>query len=265
VLAVGEDALVLSTGFCGRCQSTSAYLLRRGSTVATPLGAAMEIVPSRDGRGLWMLERRRAGRCTLREGGLDGGHAAAPSRVSCRTDMVAELPAGLLVSSTGPYGTNEHNALLSSDGSSVALDYQRAEPVVGNLVLTGVDRRTPLLLHDAGTGASHRLRWPSRPGYSLSSVTGQPDGTFAIVAFAKYSPSHRLDLWLLDVRARRWQHLPGMPAHVVPKATDVEWTADGQVVVLSSTMLAVWRPGEPRLALRRMKPPKQPGIDFVSW
>lgn len=115
------------------------------------------------------------------------------------------------------------------------------------------------------TGAIHRLRWPSRPGYGLGEVSGQPNGRLATVDFAKYSPGDRFDLWLLDSMARRWQRLPDMPAPVVPKTTDVEWTADGRVVILATDVLAVWRRGEARLAVRRVKPPKQPGIQFVIW
>jgi hypothetical protein len=185
--------------------------------------------------------------------------------VSCRTGLVAELPAGLLVSSTGTGGSDGHSTLLQPDGAVVRLGDPQAQPVVGNLVLSGADRRTPLVLHDMRTGASSRLRWPSRPDHGLGEVTGDPNGQLAVVEFAKYSPEHRLDLWVLDTRTRRWQHLPGMPARMVPKATDVQWTADGQVVVLSSDVIAVWRPGAPRLAIRRVQPSKQPGGTFLLW
>jgi hypothetical protein len=56
-----------------------------------------------------------------------------------------------------------------------------------------------------------------------------------------------------------------MPARMVPKGTDVRWTADGRVVVLSGNLLAVWRPGQPRLAVRRVPPPKGPGSGFLIW
>ena len=79
---------------------------------------------------------------------------------------------------------------------------------------------------------------------------------------AKYSPQHRVDLWLLDTRTRRWQHLPGMPAPMVPKITAVRWTADGGVVLLAGNLLAVWRPGAPRLAVGGVPPPRQPGGNF---
>ena len=134
--------------------------------------------------------------------------------------------------------------LLRPDGSAVRLGDFDAQPVVGNLLLTGVDRSTPLLLRDVSNGARVRLRWPSEPGYGLGEVTGNPDGRFAVVEFARYSPEQWLDLWVLDTSTDSWQHLPGMPARSVAKATDVEWTADGRVVVLSGDVLMIWRAGD---------------------
>ncbi len=266
VLPVGNDALVLSSRICDRCRpDSSVYLLRRGSTTATRLGTALQVVPSRDGQGWWMLSGQEASRCTIGEVGLDGRSRRAARQVSCRTGLVAELPAGLVVSAMGAGGRDWHGALLRPGGGIVRLGDPQAQPVVGNLVLGGADRHTPLVLHDVGTGASARLRWPSRADYGLGEVTGDPNGRLAIVEFANYAPEHRLDLWVLDTTTRRWQHLPDMPAPMVPKATDVQWTADGGVVLLSSNLLAVWRPGEPRLAVGRVQPPKQPGGNFLIW
>jgi hypothetical protein len=259
VVPVGEDALLLSYRFCKGCRA-AVYLVRRGSTAATRLATTWEAVPSSDGEGVWMFSRD-AHQCTIREIGLDGRPLRTARHVSCRLSLVAELPTGLLVSYTG----SGRNALITPDTDVVRLRYQQAQPVVGNLLLTGIDRRTPLLLRDVGSGASHRLRWPSRPDYSLGDVTGDPNGRFAIVEFAKFSPEHRVDMWLLDTATRRWQHLPGMPAGIVPKATDVAWTADGRVVILSGNVLGVWRPLEPRIAARRVRPPQQPGSEFVVW
>jgi hypothetical protein len=265
VLRLGKDALVLSFRFCNGCRGGSAYLLRHGSTVATRLGRAQAVVPARDGHGVWKLTSLAAGQCAIRKATLGGRPRRVGPRVSCRTVPVAELPAGLLTTFTGRLGMNAHSALLGPDGSVVRFRDPYAQPVVGNLVLSGADRSTPLLLHDIASGASHKLRWPSRPHYGLGEITGQPNGRLATVNFAKYSPEHRSDLWLLDTTTRRWQHLPGMPAPLVPKATHVEWTPDGRVVIMSGNVLGVWRPGETRLAISRVKPPKQPGIEFVIW
>jgi hypothetical protein len=62
-------------------------------------------------------------------------------------------------------------------------------------------------------------------------VRVEPHGRCATVAFARYSPTHSFDLWLLDTRTRRWQHLPSMPLHLVPKVTDVQWHLGGEFVI----------------------------------
>jgi hypothetical protein len=53
--------------------------------------------------------------------------------------------------------------------------------------------------------------------------------------------------------------------NLIRKVTDVKWTSDGRIVILSGAVLAVWRPGEKHLAIHRIKPPKQPGGNFVIW
>jgi hypothetical protein len=262
---LGMDALVLSSRLCRRCQpGPGLYLVRHGSRAATRLGRALQAVPSRDGRALWTLSRQGALHCAIRKLDLDGRPVRADRRVHCRTGLVAELPAGLLVRSSGPGGSDAHSALLEPDGGVVRREDSQAQPAVGTLVLTGSDRRT-LRLENVRTRSSHRLRWPSGPDYELSEVVGQPNGRLAAVEFATYSPLHRVDLWLLDTRSRRWQHLPGMPRRLVPKITETRWTAGGRLVILSGDLLAVWRPGEPRLAAARVRPSTQPGTGFVVW
>jgi hypothetical protein len=266
VVPVAAGALVVSFRRCDRCwPGASVYLVRRGSTTATRLGAVLQVVPSRDGQSLWLLSRLDTSGCMIGQVGLDGRPRRAARQVGCRTGLVAELPAGLLVNVMGAGGRDWHGALLRPDGAIVRVGDPQAQPVVGNLVLSGADRHTPLVLHDVATGASSRLRWPSRPDYGLGEVTGESTGRLAIVEFAKYSPQHRVDLWLLDTRTRRWQHLPGMPAPMVPKITTVRWTADGRMVLLAGNLLAVWRPGQPRLAVGGVPPPRQPGGNFLIW
>lgn len=266
IAPVGRHALVLSQRLCAGCPPLSnVYLVRHDSTFATPLGSASQAVPSRNGDSVWILRRRDPRRCAIARIGLDGRRRLRARQVSCRTGLVAELPAGLLIEDSGTRGRDAHNALLAPGGRVIRLPYQQARPLVGNLVLIGAYRRAPLLLRDVRSGAVFRLRWPSRSGYGLGEATGAPTGRLALVEFAKYSPEHRLDMWLLDAVSRRWRHLPGMPAKLIPKATDVKWTADGGVVVLSGDLLAVWRPGEPRLATHRVPPPRQPGSQFLIW
>jgi len=70
---------------------------------------------------------------------------------------------------------------------------------------------------------------------------------------------------------RHWQHLPDLPASdVAAKATDMIWTGDGRLVVLTATatrgrVVAVWRPGQPRLALRQLTLPiPSPGTNTLA-
>jgi hypothetical protein len=264
VLAVGENALILSTRFCNRCHSTSAYLLRHGSTAATSLGKALQVIPARDGESVWML-RRGPGHCLLERVTLDGQRRGAPRTTSCRVGLVGDLPAGLLTTFVGSSGMNAHDDLLRPDGKVIRFGDESARPVVRNLLLSGADPRTPFVLRDVSTGATRILRRPSRPSYSLGQITGQANGQLATINFARYSPVDRYDLWLLDTQTGRWRHVPGMPAHAIPKVTYVQWTRDGRVLILAANALGVWRPGDAHLAVRRVPEPKQPGVQFVVW
>ena len=266
VAAVGQDALLLAHRFCPGCRDLGVYFLQRGTTPATRLATALQAVATRNGRGVWLLQRRSGGpeRCLLREIDLAGRPRSTPILVGCRLGLVADLPSGLFVSSTGALGRDAHSAVIERDGDLRRFRDPDARPVVGDLVLSGAGTGTPLVLHDMSTGTNRRLDWPSRRGFALADVSGSPDGRHAVVAFARYSP-HRLDLWLLDTRSGGWQHLPGMPARLVPKATDVEWTRDGRVVVLSEGTARVWRPGETTTDTTRVPSGRQPGSQFVVW
>jgi hypothetical protein len=66
--------------------------------------------------------------------------------------------------------------------------------------------------------------------------------------------------------------LPARPpaADIAAKATDMAWTRDGRLVVLTGTaalgqVVAVWRPGQPRLALRQITlPTPSAGTDTLA-
>jgi hypothetical protein len=265
LLPLGQDALVLSYPLCDHCpQDPGVYLVRRGDTAATRLGSNLQAAAARDGQGVWLLGSRDATHCTISEVGLDGRRRRAARPVPCAIELVAELPAGLLVSYAAAGGSDSSSAVLKPDGGRIRLRDPQPQPVAGDLVLSGADPSVPPVLTDVGSGASHRLSWPSRPDYFLGEVTADPSGRLAVVEFAN-AAQQQLDMWLLDTATRRWRHLPGMPAPLSPKATHVQWTADGRMVLLARAEIAVWRPGEPRFAVRRVKPPRQPDRRFVIW
>ena len=102
-----------------------------------------------------------------------------------------------------------------------------------------------------------------------------PDGRLLAVEFADLSWSRVKgqvsDIWLLDLRTRRWRRLPGMPLITAVKFMSMAWTADGRLLLAGSfdqfgKALAVWHPGQDHLAIKRLPLPDPAGSDaFVPW
>jgi hypothetical protein len=130
------------------------------------------------------------------------------------------------------------------------------------LVLVAPGKKFMLL--DSGTRRRTPLRWPSSLTAADTPAT-DPRGRFVALAFAdpswQYSAKQVLDVWLLDTWARKLAHVPGMPAFVELKRTSMSWTDDGRLVLLASSMgrdtVAVWRPGQPRLAIKPVHLPNR--------
>lgn len=147
----------------------------------------------------------------------------------------------------------------------------------GNLALSTVEPGRLVALTDLGTGISHRLPWPSTlEDHVMGLVDGHPDGRLASVAFypARNGAEQTLDVWLLDLTTRRWRQLPDMPLRLAPAKPQLSWTADGRLLLLAGLagdpagLVAVWRPGQPRLAARRVRLPEPGpggGFRFVIW
>jgi hypothetical protein len=81
-------------------------------------------------------------------------------------------------------------------------------------------------------------------------------------------------VWLLDLTTRRWRQLPGMPLRLDASKPQLSWTTDGRLLLLAgladdpASVVAVWRPGEPRLAVRRVELPgseRRSGYRFAVW
>ena len=77
---------------------------------------------------------------------------------------------------------------------------------------------------------------------------------------------------LLDITTRRWQQLPDMPLRLAPSKPQLRWTADGRLLLAGlahdpAGVVALWRPGEPRIAVRRVQlpEPRRGGFRFVIW
>ena len=278
VLPVGEHAVIVSDRVCTSCRppGPEVYGIWRDSTSAVRLGSAQEVVAARDGRAVWLLGHQTTTTCTLRQVGLDGRLRRPARPVSCMTKLLGELPAGLLAAS----GRSEDpwdrpTSLVDRRGHRTRLGFPAADllAATGQLVLTSAEPLAPLTLTNLRSGASWRLGWPSplRGGTHIAAV--HPNGRDIAVGFhGLAAPGEEgYDLWLLNTATRRWQHLPDLPAaDIAAKATDMAWTGDGRLVVLTQTatlgqVVAVWRPGQPRLALRQITlPTPSPGTDTLA-
>ena len=280
VESLGGDAVVVSRRDCdgGGCDAGSAaYLVRRGGTAAAPLGAAMDVELSRDGRGVWLLQRQDATHCTLGQIGLDGRQRRPTRPMPCEAVLVGEVPAGLLVYGPARGGGDPYSALVAADGTMRRLPVVVDGVAGGNLVLSTAAPGRQVALTDLGSGASHRLPWPSTLDDHVMGLIGDhPDGRLAHVAFypAHSDGEQTLDVWLLDLTTRRWRRLPDMPMRVDASKPQLRWTDDGRLLLLAglagepSSLVAVWRPGEPRIAVRRVRLPgseRRNGYRFTIW
>jgi hypothetical protein len=279
--AVGQDAIVVSERsrpVNDPLRVADVFWLRHGGTVhggtvATRLGVGADAAASGDGRGVWLLSYRDQAemRCILSQVGLDGRQRRPARPMPCQTRLLQEVPAGLLI--------DDGSALVNPGGGVVRLDGRYTEPAGGSFVLRGAEAGEPIILADLRGDARWWLDWPSQvdgPQAGMGPVRRHPDGRLAVVGFgdpADPGPEQALDVWLLDLTTRRWRQLPDMPARVAIKATDMRWTADGRLVILTelaesdeqSTVVAVWRPGEPRIAVRQVQLPQETGGSFVLW
>ncbi|RJL32058.1 hypothetical protein D5H75_16650 [Bailinhaonella thermotolerans] len=239
------------------------YLLdRRGRASRSPwrdFGA-----PSLDGRGVWQLERpgdgsqegvARAGdRCVLREVDARGRDRRPPRPARCDLRVGPDTEAGLIT--TGP-----DEATLTDRSGRVLVRQPRIVAATRDHALTSdVAGDAPYVLWDLRTGARETVPRPATP-YEPGEGVVSPDGRWVLLEHGHPSwrggPAQLLDLWALDLRERRWTRLPSMPVVASLKHTDHRWLPDGRLVIAGDfervdRAVAVWRPGEPRLAVRRL-------------
>jgi hypothetical protein len=262
VRQVGRDAVIVSQAVSAAGQ---VFRLRRDAATATPVGRAADVVASRDGRGLWLWRQRDARHCSLREVGLDGRPRRPARRVDCDTQPAADTDLGLLVPTKGPRPDEPLTALVESDNGHRLASYPVVHAVAGDLVLWGGEEldQGPFTLTNRRTGVRHQIPRPSRVGQAGGGLLS-PDRRLLAVEFADPAwdggPAQLMDVWLLDLRTRRWRQLPGMPMLAALKSTSMAWTEDGRLLLLGSfdqvgDTLAQWRPGQARLAVRRLRLP----------
>jgi hypothetical protein len=258
VLPVGRDAVVWVDSESGTAvPDAEIYVVRRGATTATKLTTAWQVAPAIDGRAIWVKSYTSRRQCQLREVRLDGRPRRTPRPVRCSTQLVDAGGRGLLVQGRTVADPRTGRTLLRA-GGLLAMSGQYA------LTTSGPPRS--LVVSNVRTGARWPLPWPSRIGGRDGAVVHAPSG---LIALAFSDPAYEgggtqvTDLWLLDPTARLLQHLPDMPSAVSLKSTGMTWARDGRLVMLAESgqrqLVAVWRPGEDRIQVRRVRLPVRNG------
>jgi hypothetical protein len=218
----------------------------------SPLGQGAAVIGDADGRSAWIKSGTR-GSCSLRQVRLDGRRVGAKHAISCRTTLTAASSAGLVVNRVRLIDPHTGRTLLRTRWGVTAA-------AGTSLVLAGPGGF--LTVQDVATAAERRIRRPASIG-DLRGESVDPNGRY--VTLSSGDPSWHfggdqvLDVWVLDIKTARLAHLPGMPAFVALKFTSTAWTDDGRLVLLARLdqreVVAVWRPGQQRLALKPLKLP----------
>ena len=258
---------------CQHCGGYSVlYLIASDGSVRrlATVGASAGPVPvaARGAAAIWMVNRPRGGPCTL---------ALVPSRqrgvrVPCGR-VETQTQAGVWIATA-----NRElivNPLTGTTVASIALPPVNPAsvattvvyPLAGSLALESVGphyggqdggRFDRLSLIDLRGGQRRNVVWPSYFGDILD-VAAEPSGPLVAVDFgspAYPGPAQAEDIWMLDTNTGKFTHLPGYPAQVDIKFSDIAWTSDNRLVIVAHgggrAVLGIWRPGQARLPLRTL-------------
>jgi hypothetical protein len=152
---------------------------------------------------------------------------------------------------------------VSPDGAArelTTVPRQAIAALAGGTAVTQAGHGFTLTRHD-GTRTS--LRWPSVLG-SFDQVAAAPHGPLALLTFADPAwnggPTQAQDAWLLNTSTGKLSHVPGFPALVDLKFSELQWLPDGRLAYLARGghgTLGLWRPGQPAFALRRVRLPAE--------
>lgn len=229
------------------------YGVRGRSAKVTSLGTGKAVMPAKDGQAVWIKSASGRSRCTLRKVGLDAAVDRAPRAFPCAWTVGRETSAGLVVRRTLVIDPLTGSIVLRPRWGILAAARD-------NLVLFGPGRQ--FTLTDSTGRTLRSLPWPSILG-SIDEPAIDPRGRFIALAFADpaWEGGQVSDVWVLETTTRKLSHLPGMPAFVSLKRTSMEWTDDGRLVLLGEAdgkdIVAVWRPGQRRLALKTVELPER--------
>ena len=231
------------------------YGVQRRGARAKPLGKARNVWPA-GGRAVWVQRSMGRSRCSLRKVGLDGRLIRRPRAFPCTSHSDTAGPLGLVVRRTLVLDPHTSRTVFKARWGVLAVARR-------HLVLAGPERQFTLV--DPADGSETRFQWPSTLA-GMDAPAVDPRGRYVALAFAdpawEGGGEQALDVWLLDTETAALTQLPDMPAFVSLKRTSMAWTDDGRLVLLAETtreVVAVWRPGEARIAVKAVRLPERTG------
>jgi hypothetical protein len=250
--------------------------VRHIATLVT--GARVSTLAARGVDATWVLAWPHRGSCTLRL--VPGTRPGVP--VACGS-LVGDTTAGVWIATTRQWlivdpltGRSRAHAAVTPPGNSVGQLGDQLSPLHGDRALETIARQSAgvsggqprkLSLVDLISGHRRQLVWPSYFS-DVIRVVPAPRGPLVAVDFgspAYPGPAQAEDVWMLDTTTGTFTHLPGYPARVDIKFSDIAWTSDERLVIIAQgagrTVLGVWKPGQAILRLRTV--PSRDGYQFV--
>ena len=194
--------------------------------------------------------------CRLERIDLDGNVIDPPRAIGCDIRPVGEMDAGIIARD---YVNTAADDTVVLDPTTLRELVRWRVPlkfhaIVGNQVL--LSDRDEFRIVDLATNEAVRIDAPDAVGHPGEGLVS-PDGRFVAIEYR--SPEQIMDLWLLDLERLAWLHAPSMLVHAMVKRAAPVWTADGRLAVVGTFglgdyrhLLAVWRPGDPDLAIREV-------------
>jgi hypothetical protein len=249
VLSVAGRAAVIALG---HWPEAKLYAVSGRAARVVSLGTGQSVAPAGGGGAVWIKTFRRS-RCALRGLRLDGRPLGAPRAFPCATTIYPGGSLGLIVNRTRVLNPRTGRTVLRTRWGVLAAAGSK-------LVLAGPGEQFTLL--DARRHTQRRFRSPGIVG-GIPQPAVDPRGRFIALAFGDPAwhggGQQALDVWLLDTKTAKLTQVPGMPAFVSLKRTNMAWTHDGRLVLLAEgggkEMVAIWRPGGQRLALKIVELP----------
>lgn len=237
---------------------SSLYGVHGSAGRVSELGRGRNAWPASDGRSVWVQTSTGRSRCAISRVALDGRTVRAPRPFPCAT--VSDPPGGSL-----GLVVNRTRVLDPVTGRTVLRTRQGILAVAGRRALLA-EPDGDLVLLDTRTGSERRLRRPSSLDHRAEAVV-DPRGRFVALAYGNPAwaggGQQVVDTWVVDTRSGELRQVPSMPAFVSLKRTNMAWTVDGRLVLLAENegrkVVAVWRPGQERLALKTVRLPERSG------